>query len=71
MITKILKGILLYTTIITIMFFIMGIDSIFEANLTSIWLAFIGIFLILCNKYLTIEDIKKLSLVDYIDKLSR
>ena len=49
----------------------MGIDSIFEANLTSIWLAFIGLFLILCNKYLTIEDIKKLSLVDYIDKLSR
>ena len=71
MITKILKGILLYTTIIIIMFFIMGIDSIFEANLASIWLAFIGLFLILCNKYLTIEDIKKLSLVDYIDKLSR
>lgn len=71
MITKILKGILLYTTIITIMFFIMGIDSIFEANLASIWLAFIGLFLILCNKYLTIEDIKKLSLADYIDKLSR
>ena len=71
MITKILKVILLYTTIIIIMFFIMGIDSIFEANLASIWIIFIGLFLILCNKYLTIEDIRKLSLVDYIDKLSR
>ena len=71
MLVTILKGILLYTTIILISLFIMGIDSIFEANLASIWIAFIGLFLILCNKYLTIEDIRKLSLVDYIDKLSR
>ena len=71
MLVTILKGILLYTTIILISLFIMGIDSIFEANLASIWVAFIGLLLILCNKYLTIEDIRKLSLVDYIDKLSR
>lgn len=64
MITKILKGILLYTTIITIMFFIMGIDSIFEAHIMLEWLLTLCVLVILCYKYLTKEDVMRLSLAN-------
>lgn len=69
MITRILKGILLYTTILVIMLFIMGIDSIFDNNLVLEWILTIAILLILCYKLLSNEDIKILTLDKYINTL--
>lgn len=64
-----LKGILLYTTILVIMLFIMGIDSIFDNNLVLEWILTIAILLILCYKLLSNEDIKILTLDKYINTL--
>lgn len=63
------KGILLYTTILVIMLFIMGIDSIFDNNLVLEWILTIAILLILCYKLLSNEDIKILTLDKYINTL--
>lgn len=64
-----LKGILLYTTILVIMLFIMGIDSIFDNNLVLEWILTIAILLILCYKLLSNEDIRILTLDKYINTL--
>lgn len=64
-----LKGILLYTTILVIMLFIMGIDSIFDNSLVLEWILTIAILLILCYKLLSNEDIRILTLDKYINTL--
>lgn len=69
MITRLLKGILLYTTILVIMLFIMGIDSIFDNNLVLEWILTIAVLLILCYKLLSNEDIRILTLDKYINTL--
>lgn len=65
----IIKGILLYTTILVILFFIMGIESIFDHKIMLEWVTTILILVVLCYKYITKEELKTLSLVDNIDKL--
>ena len=60
----VIKGVLLYTTILLILFFLMGIDSIFEAHIMLEWLLTICVLVILCYKYLTKEDVMRLSLAN-------
>lgn len=42
----------------------MGIDSIFEAHIMLEWLLTICVLVILCYKYLTKEDVMRLSLAN-------
>lgn len=58
------KGILLYTTILVIMFFIMGIDSIYDNNITLEWVLTIIVLLILCTRFISKQDLLKLTLND-------
>ena len=65
----IIKGILLYTTILVILFFFMGIESIFDHKIIIEWITIILLLIVLCYKYITKEELKTLSLVDKIDKI--
>ena len=56
-----LKGILLYTTLILFMFFVMGIESLYDNNILFEYCFVLGFCLILCNKYIKNNDIKKLT----------
>lgn len=59
-----LKGLLLYTAILVIMFFIMGIDSIYDNNITLEWVLTIIVLLILCTRFISKQDLLKLTLND-------
>lgn len=60
----ILKGILLYTTIISVLLFICGIDSLYDNGYFGI--AFFIIFIegLLCYSTISIEDICKLTCIN-------
>lgn len=58
------KGILLYTTILVIMFFIMGIDSIYDNNIILEWVLTIIVLLVLCTRFISKQDLLKLTLND-------
>lgn len=58
------KGILLCTTILVIMFFIMGIDSIYDNSITLEWVLTIIVLLILCTRFISKQDLLKLTLND-------
>ena len=68
MIKNILKGILLWTTILSIIAFIIAIDSL---SLISIilWIAINIILIIVSNQTLTFEDVFYLSGSKLIDKI--
>lgn len=56
-----LKGILLYTTILMIVLFICGIDSLYDNGYFGMSFVIICILLILCYLILDIKDITKLT----------
>ena len=60
---KILKGILLWTTALTIMLFIGGIDSIVDKGLgvTLSWIAICIVLYYLCRATLSIRELYTLS----------
>lgn len=60
---KILKGILLWTTALTIMLFISGIDSILDkgAETTLAWIAICTILCYLCCVTLSLRELYTLS----------
>lgn len=60
---KILKGILLWTTALTIMLFISGIDSIVDKGLrvTLVWIAICIVLYYLCRATLSIRELYTLS----------
>ena len=58
---KILKGILLWTTMFTIMLFISGIDSIVDKGLGLAWIAICIVLYYLCRVTLSIRELCTLS----------
>lgn len=64
----ILKGILLYTTVIVIMLFICGVDSIYDAGLFHWSVGIILGLIYLCWVTLTEEDIDKLTFTKKVDE---
>ena len=67
----ILKGILLYSFILVFILFIIGIDSISTSNYCLLWASVIVILAALCYRFISFEDLKKLSLMDWIDKITK
>lgn len=60
---KILKGILLWTTALTIMLFVGGIDSIVDKGLgvTLAWIVICAVLYYLCRATLSIRELYTLS----------
>lgn len=70
---KILKGILLWTTVFTITLFISGIDSIVDKGLgvTLAWIAICGVLYYLCRATLSIRELYTLSGYKLLNTLIR
>lgn len=64
----ILKGILLYSFVFVLLLFIIGIDSISASDYCLLWVFVIIMLAALCYRFLSFEDFKKLSLIDWINK---
>lgn len=60
---KVLKGILLWTTVFTIILFVIGIDSIVDRGLgvTLAWIAICIVLYYLCRATLSIRELYTLS----------
>lgn len=69
MVKLILKGILLYSTILVLMLVIMAADSLFDTGYLLISSIIIAILYLLCRQYLTARDLIKLSLTRQIEQL--
>ena len=62
-----LKGLLLYVTVLLIMLFIMGIDSIYDQGY-FVEAIIIGVILcIICTKSISYEELKTLTFSKYFD----
>lgn len=68
MIKNILKGILLWTTILSIIAFITAIDSLSLISIV-LWIAINAILIIVSNQTLTFEDVFYLSGSKLIDRI--
>ena len=68
---KILKGILLWATALTIMLFIGGIDSIVDKGTVISWLVICGTLYWLCRKYISFRELCTLSGYKLFYKLLR
>lgn len=58
---KILKGILLWITVLSIILLIGGIESIVDKGITIPWLTVCGILYWLCRKYISFRELCILS----------
>ena len=65
---KILKGILLYSTVLYFFLYIMAAESLFTTNFTA---ALIGLFLLIILIGSTYEAFKNENLIEYIPKYFR
>lgn len=66
---KILKGILLWVTVLSAMLFISGIDSIINANLFLPWLAICSLLIVICYLIMSIRDLYTLLGYNLLTKL--
>lgn len=64
MITMILKGILLYSTVLSVLLFICGIDAIYDKGYFGMSFCIIFIEGLLCYITLSIDDICKLTKIN-------
>ena len=62
-----LKGLLLYVTVLFIMLFIMGIDSIYEQGYFVEAIIIGAILCIICTKSISYEELKTLTFSKYFD----
>lgn len=65
----IIKGILLWTTAFVTMFFIAGIDSIYDNGYFSQTLAAVVVMILCCHKLLSEEEFEVLSLYRWFNKI--
>ena len=61
----IIKGVLLYVTILSVLLYMMGIDSIYDKGWFLHGIVIIGFLVILCRKFISREDIEILTLSRY------
>ena len=59
----VLKGLLLYTTILSFLLFMMGVDSIYDNGYFFEWSLIEGILLLLCYRFIKTEDLEVLSFI--------
>lgn len=64
----ILKGILLYTTIILSLFFVIGIDSIYDKSFFVEYLVAIVSLIYACSKVITEKEYAKIMFIKSINK---
>lgn len=69
MFKKILKGLLLYSTIIVTMLFLCGIEDITKQGYFIYVLGVVLILIAMCNKYITYKDWYVLTMQRWLDKL--
>lgn len=67
-IKKILKGVLLWVTALTVMLFISGVDSITDQGYLVPWLIVCAVLRYLCYKHISEEELNTLSGAKWLDK---
>lgn len=65
---KILKGLLLWVTTLTVMLFISGVDSITDQGYLVPWLVVCAILCYLCYKFISEDELITLSGAKWLDK---
>lgn len=67
-IKKILKGVLLWVTALTVMLFISGVDSITDQGYLVPWMIVCAVLYYLCYKHISEEELNTLSGAKWLDK---
>lgn len=65
----ILKGILLYASVMFYIFFLCAVDSITAQGKLDLFILISVVLGFMCYFFLTLADVEKLSLTKYFDKL--
>lgn len=65
---KILKGLLLWVTTLTVMLFISGVDSITDQGYLVPWLVVCAILCYLCYKFISEDELNTLSGAKWLEK---
>ena len=65
---KILKGLLLWATTLTVILFMSGVDSITDQGYLVPWLVVCAILCYLCYKFISEEELNTLSGAKWLDK---
>lgn len=65
---KILKGLLLWATTLTVILFMSGVDSITDQGYLVPWLVVCAILCYLCYKFISEEELITLSGAKWLDK---
>ena len=63
----ILKGILLYMTILAIVLFILSVDALYNSGWFILSFALCALLCYICNKYISEDEFVTLTFTDFLD----